>query len=133
MIHFPGMARGGRGWGRGGSGRRASPDPVVMDGTGETESCGTCSQGVSDEAVGCDRCRSWFHPTSLCLGIADTVIGSIKSNPDAIAFICTQCRSAVSSSVNSATSQGVNQAAFNQLFQTVKKLCESVSVLLLFQ
>ena len=88
--------------------------------------CGTCSLECGDDAVGCDRCSSWYHPSSMCLGLPKTVVGAIQEcGGDGIAFICTSCRCSVSSK----NADNANGSALQQLFQTVKMLCEAVQTL----
>lgn len=91
--------------------------------------CGTCHFLVGDDAVGCDRCSSWFHSSSMCLGIPDALVSGIRQHGDAIAFICTDCRVGDRSVGRGDGAGGVGEAAFRQLFQTVKKLCETVQSL----
>ena len=72
----------GRGRGRGSAGRVGTSVPRSVE---DDVNCGTWASGVSSDCTGCDRCSSWFHPTSLCLSVSDSVIAAIKSNPNAVA------------------------------------------------
>ncbi|KAK4325801.1 hypothetical protein Pmani_003634 [Petrolisthes manimaculis] len=73
------------------------------------------------DAVACDRCSKWFHPTSMCMGIPDQLISGIQDyGGGGVLFVCTECRS------SGGSGEGVSASAFNQLFLTVKKLCETV-------
>lgn len=105
-----------RGRGRGGARTRSTRQPDV--------SCGLCSSVCGDDAIGCDRCASWFHPQPLCLGLPDDLVKGITAyGGDGIAFICTECRS------NDGAGEVADKQAFKQLFQTVRELCEFVKVL----
>lgn len=121
----------GSGPGRGGGGRgrisvSSSNGPGRSLTQGDpTDLCGTCHLLVGDDATGCDRCSSWFHSSSMCLGLPDSLVSSIREHGDAIAFICTDCRVGD----RPVGGGGVGEAAFRQLFQTVKKLCETVQIL----
>ena len=85
--------------------------------------CATCNQIVGDDSIGCDRCENWFCPTSMCVGLPDQLIDGIRNfGGDAVAYKCTECRAGASGS------SSINPG-FNQLLQTVKKLCETVQSL----
>ena len=123
--------RGGRGGGRG-RGRadvRQSAGPLTAA-VDCGENCGTCDVLVGDDAVGCDRCVSWFHPKTLCLGLSDTVIQTIVDNGgEGVAYVCTDCRA---KSLAGGTGGGVGGGAgpaFKQLHQTVKMLCKAVEAM----
>ncbi|KAK4322549.1 hypothetical protein Pmani_006728 [Petrolisthes manimaculis] len=76
------------------------------------------------DAVGCDRCSKLFRPTSMCMGIPDQLISGIQDyGGGGVLFVCTECRS------SGGSGEGVSASAFNQLFLTVKKLCETVQSL----
>ena len=93
------MAR-GRGNARGNPGRnrqitrnRQVPQ-VINNNNNQIENCGTCSAGIGDDPIGCDRCEKWFHPSSLCMGIPESVIANIREyGGSGISYICTGCRS----------------------------------------
>ena len=101
------------------------PLPGSSASAASSDLCGTCNTPTRMDAIGCDRCETWFHPSSMCLGLPDEVVNNIvEYDGQGIAFICTECRS------NSGKSGGsVPNSAFKQLFQTVKKLCETVQTL----
>ena len=108
----------------------SSPFPPLTNPPGAAASnisdpCGTCNTQTGIDAIGCDRCVAWFHPSSsMCLGLPDPIVSNIiEYDGQGIAFICTDCRS------KSGKSGTVPDSAFKQLFQTVKKLCETVQTL----
>ena len=109
-----------------------NPPNVVPPVSGATsndpvDNCGTCNIVTGLDAVGCDRCNRWFHPTSMCMGINDVLISGILSDGGgAVLFVCTDCRICSSRSVRGGKE---SESAFSQLFQTVKKLCENVQTL----
>ena len=85
--------------------------------------CATCNQTVNDDCIGCDRCSNWFCPSGMCLGLPDELVRGIREfGGDAIAYICTDCRS-------TSPASGSDNPAFKQLLQTVKKLCETMHTL----
>ena len=122
----------GRGRGRGGAGVRQSDSVTgpLNSAVDCGENCGTCDVLVGDDAVGCDRCESWFHPKTLCLGLSDAVIQTIVDNGGkGVAYICTDCRAG---SLIGGTGSGVGGGAgpaFKQLHQTVKMLCRAVETM----
>ncbi|KAK3871549.1 hypothetical protein Pcinc_023315 [Petrolisthes cinctipes] len=102
--------------------------PIPSLGTASNNSssdlCGTCNGITGTDAIGCDRCTNWFHPSAMCLGLPDQLITSIQEyGGTGIVFVCTECRT------GSSDGGGVSQSALQQLFQTVKKLCETVQSL----
>ena len=122
----------GRGRGRGRVDVRQS-DSVMRPLTSNDdccENCGTCDVLVGDDAIGCDRCESWFHPKTLCLGLSDIVIQTIVDNGGkGVAYVCTDCRA---KSLTGGTGGGVGGGAgpaFKQLHQTVKMLCKAVEAM----
>lgn len=95
-----------------------------LAGSSSSDSCGTCNLLCGNDAVGCDKCYVWFHPSSMCLGLPEQLVRDIgEYGGSGIAFICTDCRS------QNDTEQAVDKLAFRQLFQTVRQLCETVSTL----
>lgn len=120
---------GGRGKGRG-CGRKSArqsnksePSNLSID---DGDKCNTCDCFVGNDAIGCDRCESWFHPKTLCLGLSETVIQTIVDNGgQGVAYISTDCR-AKSLSVGGSNGAG---PAFKQLYQTVKMLCKTVETM----
>lgn len=95
--------------------------------------CGSCSNSVGVEAIGCDQCGGWFHPTSLCMGLPERVIDNIvELNGDGILFICLTCRLGS----HSPSGAGGNRrngdqdgAVFKQLHEMVMALCRTVKTL----
>ena len=88
--------------------------------------CSLCSALVGNDAVGCDRCDRWYHPSVMCMGMPETVIGNIKQyGGEGISYICTVCRSGNSRGGD----LGTQSSALGQLLQTVAKLCETVQKL----
>ena len=82
-----------------------------------SDPCGTCNIQTRMDAIGCDHCETWFHPSSMCLGLPDQIVNNIiEYEGQGIAFICTECRS------KSSKSGSVPDSAFKQLFQTVQTL-----------
>ena len=62
----------------------------------------------------------------MCLGLPKTVVGGIQvCGGDSIAFICTSCYC----SVTSKNADNANGSALQQLFQSVRMLCEAVQTL----
>ena len=141
-------SRGGRGRGRGGRrgaigvGNRDSDDnmddpgqaaiqnsssPNVYPGSQSVDPndlCGTCNGITRLDAIGCDRCNRWFHPSSMCMGISEVLIAGIQTDGGgSVLFACTECKTENSKGGN------VNNSAFKQLMQTVKTLCETVQAL----
>lgn len=128
--------RGGRSGGRAGgnpscghqSGRLSSSGrvlpPVFVAAGDQAACCGLCNVVVGSDAVGCDRCDRWFHPSVLCMGIPESVIENIKQyGGGGISYICTVCRS------GSSTGGDTQNSALSQLLLTVAKLCETVQKL----
>ena len=125
------MSRGrGAGRGRGGSrpGPRTGRDSGERGGAAAVteggDRCNTCKIDVADDAIGCDKCSNWFHPTSMCLGLPNNVVNNLREyGGEGISFVCTECRCSTDGGT------GVNGSAFKQLFETVRGLCETVSKL----
>ena len=85
--------------------------------------CGLCKISVSDNAIGCDSCNKWYHPSSMCVGLPDDLVKSISDyGGDGISFICSECRL-------SGSGDKINNSSIKQLFETVKNLCQTVSIL----
>lgn len=104
----------------------------ATDGSGAANSndsndlCGTCNTAVDPNTIGCDMCPKWFHPSPMCLGIPEPLILTIQQyGGNAVKFVCTECRT----KDNNNDGGGVTEAAFQQLFLTVKTLCEAVQAL----
>ena len=109
-----------------GSSRVLPPIAESIGARPQADCCALCSNTVGDDAVGCDRCDRWYHPSVMCMGIPEGVIDNIRQyGGDGISYICTVCRTTHSSGSDS-QSQSI---ALGQLLQTVAKLCESVQKL----
>ena len=56
--------------------------------------CGTCNGDTGADAIGCDRCTNWFHPSTMCSGLPDQLIATIQQyyGGTGIVFVCTECR-----------------------------------------
>ena len=86
--------------------------------------CGTCNTKTGLDAIGCDKCPKWFHPTPMCVGLPPPLILSIQEyGGSGINFECTECRA------GNNKGGGIGAGAFQQLFLTVRMLCESVQAL----
>ena len=102
-----------------------------QDGTSDAHPCGMCGHEVGDDAIGCDRCSSWVHPSEMCSGLPNEVIKSISTvRGDAILFVCTNCRakpppSGVSTRQGSPGANCSDQL-IQQLFLSVKGICSAV-------
>lgn len=60
----------------------------------------------------------------MCMGLLDKLVANIEEyGGESIAFIC------IEYCCTEGGGQGVNKAAFQQLFQMVKQFCESVKML----
>ena len=113
-------------------------DPPALGKGGESEvhHCGMCGHNVGDDAIGCDRCSNWVHPSEMCSGLPNDVIKAISTlSGDAILFVCTNCRAKPSSSSGVSTRRGSASAAteancpdqlIQQLFLSVKGICSAV-------
>lgn len=77
-----------------------SPTPIVNSPTSDSSPsnptpvpCNSCDTMVGNEAIGCDRCSGWFHPTVMCLGIPENSIKEIvRLGGDGILFVCLHCK-----------------------------------------
>lgn len=100
------------------------PDPTTVHNNSSSDLCGTCNCITGADAIGCDKCTNWFHPTSMCLGLPFQMINSIQEyGVTGIVFVCTKCRTSINNGSD------MSQSAIKLLFQTVKKLCETVQPL----
>ena len=100
------------------------PTQRAVRGNSSNDHCGTCNGITGADAIGCDRCTNWFHPSPMCLGLPDQLITSIQEyGGTGVVFVCTECRTCGGGGGD------VSQSAIKQLFQTVKKLCETVQSL----
>ena len=116
---------------------RSCPPEQADNGSGSQEvhhSCGMCGHNVGNDAIGCDRCSSWVHPTEMCSGLPNDVIRMISDlSGDAILFVCTNCRVKPSSNKGVSTRHGGSTTETNfpdeliqQLFLSVKGICSAV-------
>ena len=87
--------------------------------------CITCNQEVVGDSICCNGCQRWVHLKQGCSGLP-TRLGSeiMKSNSDAIQYICTACRTTPQNQPNSINklTQGIEQ-----LFLTVQGLASKVA------
>ena len=101
--------------------------------------CGMCGMLVGDDAIGCDRCSAWFHPSEICSGLPQDAISLITVHQvdNSVLFVCTGCRinpgtgswSNASRRRGSSKADGEQEAMIKQLYLTVKGLCASVASL----
>lgn len=135
---MPGRGRGriaGSGRGRGAGAVQANNPTVVRnDVPDDSCACGLCSLQVGDEAVGCDDCPLWFHPSPRCMGISEASISAIVSEGDGggLRYVCTKCRVENHRPGGGGGGQdgaAVDKAAISQLFMTVRSLAASVASL----
>ena len=122
----------GRADSRTGAGASGGSSEVIVIGT----KCGLCKSVVGDDVIGCDTCSCWYHPSSLCCGLPDSVIKTIQEyGGRRINFCCTDCRlSAGSVDTSQRVGDGevdgmVSKQAVKRPFKTVKNLCASVGEL----
>ena len=110
---------------RGRSASAASAGDVRLDGL-----CGTCDADVSDKAIGCDKCDTWFHDSEMCTGLPQDVLKAIERfQGSGIQFICMKCRLEFSSARGnspSSTTETHLVELINQLFQQFKGLASTV-------
>ena len=95
--------------------------------------CGLCNIEVSTDAIGCDKCPLWFHPTSQCTGLQAETIAVIKSSDgDSIDFKCSSCRcknTSLLNQSNTSNNQIIDPLAITQVFEMVKALTVTVATL----
>lgn len=95
--------------------------------------CNSCDTLVGDEAIGCDRCSGWFHPTVMCLGIPqDSIKEIVRLGGDGILFICLHCKvSCVQASPSRASTSNFAGSvdAIKQMSEMVLTLCATVKTL----
>ena len=124
-----GLHNRGGGGSRGGRGRGDNmvlPANTAQSGavTSGSDDCGMCKLLVGEDGVGCDHCDRWFHPSAMCMGLPSDLVASIASyGGDGITYSCNDCRLATDYSDN------VSSAVTKQLFETVKNLCNAVTIL----
>ena len=105
----------------------------AQDDAPEVHQCGMCGHNVGNDAIGCDKCTNWVHPSEMCSGLPTEVIKSIQSvRGNAILFVCTNCRVKPPSSGISTRHSGTNAGTggsdqlIQQLFLSVKGICAAV-------
>ena len=126
---------GGGGRGRGGA-RRSTRCPVITGqnhvipdtnnviNSSNVDICKMCSASVEEDAIGCDRCAAWFHPTTQCTGLRIEAIQLIHSDGgDGVTFVCCSCR--CQQPISNA-SPGQTNETVSQLFMIVQSLAASV-------
>ena len=90
--------------------------------------CGLCDQQTGEDAIGCDKCSSWFHPKTDCTGLSSDAINIILTEGgEAIKFICGLCRCKPSSSKRTGPSNSDTSVALTQIFEIVKALAVNVA------
>ena len=91
--------------------------------------CITCNREVVGDSICCNGCQRWVHLKQGCSGLS-TRLGSeiVKSNSDAIQYICTACRTTPQNQPNS-DSNSINKLTqgIEQLFLTVQGLASKVA------
>ena len=100
----------------------------------EVHNCSMCGHRVGDDAIGCDRCSRWVHPTVMCSGLPSDAIKTISDlSGDAVLFVCTDCRvkppspkGVTTRQSSSASEAGVSHELIQQLFVSVKGICSAV-------
>ena len=87
--------------------------------------CGTCVSAVGGDAIGCDSCNLWFHPTTMCTGLKTTTIYVIRNEGgEGIVFRCSSCRCGTG---NNSPARGNSSETVAQLHEMVKSLVITVS------
>ena len=56
--------------------KNADDDVINLSGT-QVECCGSHTQTVGDQCIGCDKCEQWVHETEMCSGLPKKVIDII--------------------------------------------------------
>ena len=111
---------------------------AMADGSGNTGSasghsnshvCGLCSSQVVNDAIGCDVCPSWFHPSPQCTGLRAAAIDCIqKDGGSGIVFKCSTCRcSGINNSNSPSNTNNDLNIALAQVFEIVKSLAINVA------
>lgn len=95
--------------------------------TRETSVCGTCSKGLDDSCIGCDKCETWVHGSVMCSGLPQDVIAVILGySGEGINYICMNCRVIRASGTSgspSAKSESYMAETISQLFQQMRGMC----------
>ncbi len=89
---------------------------------------------LSPDAIGCDRCSTWYCPRTMCLGLPANLVDAIKTyDGDGIAILCTDCHvqrsAAVPPDLQNVSTPTVEIDAFKQLHEMVKAVCKEVGSL----
>lgn len=120
----------GRGRGRGGAGGNNGGRVGAGGGTdisGNTTPCGMCSEPTSDDAIGCDSCSSWYHPTTSCTGLQSDTLRCIHAEGgNAVRFVCSGCRCTPRNPA-SGSSSNISAEALSQLYAMVKSVIGTVT------
>ena len=83
---------------------------------------------MGDDAIGCDSCSNWYHPSPQCTGLRPAAIECIlKDGGHGIVFKCNVCRCSNNSSIGSDNSD--MNLALAQVFEMVKSLATNVAQL----
>ena len=93
-------------------------------------SCGLCNSTVGDDAIGCDVCPNWYHPSPQCTGLRSAATDCILKDGDSgILFKCSSCRCSNTSSSSGNTSGTTSElnTALIQVFEIVKSLAVNVA------
>ena len=87
---------------------------------------------MGNDAIGCDVCLRWIHPSPQCTGLRAAAIDCIqRDGGNGIMFKCSTCRCSGISSSNSPTNSNTNNNDLNialaQVFEIVKSLAVNVA------
>ena len=94
-------------------------------GNGNSSQCGTCNTILGDDAIGCDLCTGWYHPSPQCTGLNMTSISAIQNEGgDGILYKCSKCRCLPQ---RSGSTPAVDPSAIPQLFEMVRSLATTVA------
>ena len=111
---------------------QTAPAPAKID----HASCGICGHKISNQScIGCDKCDSLVHGTQMCSGLPEKVVKNIIDyNNVGVAYICFECRKSKIATKKSTRSSSHehdtdNSLLFNQLFETIKGLSNTVQTL----
>ena len=96
--------------------------------------CGTCSNDVGDNSIGCDECEIWVCKNEMCSGLPMDMLRAIdRYNGAGIKFVCMKCRidftQRKGNSPTSTTESHMGELV-GQLFQQVKGLCSKLQQLM---
>ena len=117
----------------GGSGQAIMASSITENETEEESSpCAFCDETVGLDAIGCDFCKRWYHPSNRCTGLKPaTILAIVDEGGDAIKFMCTVCRVAPTrnSTLRSSTSTDGDdwKVAVGQVHELVRSLSLTVS------